>query len=143
LNNHYQSLVRVITILHQYQRASDEKGRLIAEPQDLQIACDLLFDSFMLKIDDLDSTVRQFFEDLKFYIKSKNREFTRREIRNALHLNKTQCFRYIDDLIKLEYIRKTGGHSNKGFKYKISCWDDMESLRNQLKRRMIIQLKSI
>jgi energy-coupling factor transporter ATP-binding protein EcfA2 len=143
LNNHYQSLVRVITILHQYQRASDEKGRLIAEPQDLQIACDLLFDSFMLKIDDLDSTVRQFFEDLKFYIKSKNREFTRREIRNALHLNKTQCFRYIDDLIKLEYIRKTGGHSNKGFKYKISCWDDMESLRNQLKERMITQLKSI
>lgn len=143
LNNHFQTLVRVITTIHQYQRSCDEKGRLITEPDDLRIACELLFDSILLKIDDLDSSVRQFYENLKTYVKTSNREFTRREIRNALHLNKSQCFRYLDDLNKLEYIRTTGGHRNTGYRFKITYWDDIEGLRNKLKGTMISQLKSI
>ena len=38
LNSHYQSFVKQITILNQYQRRKDEQGRLIAEPEDLKIA---------------------------------------------------------------------------------------------------------
>src|ERR1019366_4042894 len=57
LNSHYQAFVKQITILHQYQRKKDEQGRLIAEPEDLKIACDILFVAIMLKVDDLDSSL--------------------------------------------------------------------------------------
>lgn len=42
LNELYQSFVRQITLLNQYQRKQDKQGRLITEKQDLQIACDIL-----------------------------------------------------------------------------------------------------
>jgi ABC-type molybdenum transport system ATPase subunit/photorepair protein PhrA len=62
LNSHYQAFVTQITLLHQYQRKKDEQGRLIATKEDLKLACDIMFDAIMWKIDELDSSLRQFFE---------------------------------------------------------------------------------
>ena len=64
LNSHFQAFVKQITILHQYQRKRDSLGRLIAEPEDLRIACDVMFDDILLKMDDLDSSLRQFYNQL-------------------------------------------------------------------------------
>ena len=145
LNTHYQCFVKQITILHQYQRKKDEQGRLIAEPQDLQIACNILFDAIMLKVDDLDTSLRQFFDRLKEYVKKQGKEkpdfiFTQRDVRLALAVSKTQCFRYMEDLELLEYIQKTGGYANRGFKYKIVFWDDMEKIKHRIKERLGEQL---
>ncbi|MBL0261326.1 MAG: hypothetical protein IPQ10_09745 [Saprospiraceae bacterium] len=49
LNELYQSFVKQICILNQYQRKQDKQGRLIAEKEDLQTACDILFDSIVSK----------------------------------------------------------------------------------------------
>lgn len=152
LNSHYQSFVKQITILNQYQRKQDEKGRLIAEPEDLKIACDILFDAIMLKVDDLDSSLRQFFDRMKVYVKAllkqepdskKELVFTQREVRLALNVSKSQCFRYMEDLELLEYVQKTGGYANRGFKYKIVFWDDMEKMKSKIKNELNNQLEQL
>lgn len=149
LNSHYQCFVKQITILHQYQRETDRQGRLIAIPEDLKIACDILFNAIMLKVDDLDSSLRQFFDRLKAFIKpmtnGKPTEavFTQRDVRLALKVSKTQCFRFMEDLELLEYVQKTGGYANRGFKYKIVFWDDMETLREKIKKEFTEQLKKL
>jgi len=150
LNSHYQAFVKQITILHQYQRKKDDRGRLIAEPEDLQIACDIMFDAIMLKIDDLDSSLRQFYDRLKAYVKKqannfkeKEFQFTQRDARLALSLSKTQCFRYFEELELLEYIQRTGGYANRGFKYKVVYWDDMDKMRDKIKQEMKKQLDSV
>ncbi|MFL5763588.1 MAG: hypothetical protein ACJ77K_06555 [Bacteroidia bacterium] len=150
LNSHYQAFVKQITILHQYQRQKDDRGRLIAEPEDLKIACEILFDAIMLKVDDLDSSLRQFYDRLKEYIKaqavsSKEKEFqfTQRDVRLALNISKTQCFRYFEELELLEYIQRTGGYANRGFKYKVVFWDDMEKIREKVTADLKKQLVAV
>lgn len=147
LNSHYQAFVKQITILHQYQRKKDDRGRLIAEPEDLQIACDILFDAIMLKVDDLDSSLRQFYDRVKVYakklavnFKEKELQFTQRDVRLALNISKTQCFRYFEELELLEYIQRTGGYANRGFKYKIVFWDDMEKIKEKITEDLKKQL---
>ncbi len=149
LNSHYQAFVKQITILHQYQRRRDTQGRLMAEPEDLQIACDILFDAIMLKVDDLDSSLRHFFDRMKEYIQKQTGEgqsdyqFTQREIRLALNASKTQCFRYMEDLEQLEYVQKAGGYANRGYKYKIVYWDNMQKIREKIKSGLKQQLEQI
>lgn len=150
LNSHYQAFVKQITILHQHQRETDDQGRLIAEPQDLKMACDILFDAIMLKVDDLDSSLRQFFDRMKEFVRHFGKEnnkaptetvFTQREIRLGLNASKSMCFRFMEDLELLEYVQKTGGYANRGFKYKIVYWDDMETVREKIKAKLHEQLE--
>lgn len=149
LNNHYQAFVKQITLLHQHQREKDEHGRLIAEPRDLKMACDILFDAIMLKVDDLDSSLRQFFDKMKAFIREqsngeeKKYQFTQRDVRLALNISKTQCFRYMEDLELLEYVQRTGGYANRGYKYRIVFWDDMEKIRAKIKEELNNQLKEL
>jgi len=140
LNANLQALIKVITILHQFQREKDINGRLITLPQDIKSACELLFSVLILKVDDLDPSLRQFFNSLKKYIQNPSIHFTKLEIRQALYISKTQCFRYIKELEKLEYIQKVGGHINRGFKYRISNWDDTEKIKTQIKANLNDQL---
>lgn len=141
LNELYQSFVRQITLLHQYQRKTDKQGRLIATVADLKAACDILFESIVLKVDELDGSLRQFFEQLKTYVKSKGQEyeFNRFEVRKATGVSKTQQHRYLNQLIELEYLRQFG-FANRGYRYKIAHWDDVAALRAQLKSHLEEQL---
>lgn len=149
LNNQYHSFVKQITILHQYQRKKDDKNRLIAEPEDLKIACEILFDAIMLKVDDLDTSLRNFFDKMKNYVKQQapnkihEHEFTQREIRLALNSCRATVAMYIKELRKLEYIQRTGGYTNKGYKYKIVFWNDIEEIRAKIKNGLNKQLAKL
>jgi hypothetical protein len=149
LNNHYQAFVKQITILYQYQRKRDHKNRLITETQDLRMACEILFDAIILKVDDLDASLRQFFDRMKTYIKKNSKgqasdyQFTQREVRLALNASKTTCFRNFEELELLEYIQRTGGYANRGFKYKIIFWDDMEKIRSKVMQELNRQLEQL
>jgi len=46
----------------------------------------------------------------------------------------------MEDLELLEYIQKTGGYSNKGYKYKIVYWDDMDKIKDKVKTELNKQL---
>lgn len=148
LNGLYQSFVKQMTLMNQYRRKKDGKGRLITEKEDLQVAAEIMFDSIVLKIDELDGSLRLFYEQLKTYIKGKGNayesySFGQREIRQALNISKTQLQRYIHDLLSLEYICQAGGHINKGYRYKIVYWDDVAKLKGKVKRHLQGQLDQL
>ncbi len=145
LNELYQAFVKQVTLLNQYQRKKDDKGRLIAEKEDLKIACDIMFESILLKVDELDGSLRQYFEQVKHYVqgKGKDHEFTRIELRQQLRMGKTLQHNYISKLLSLEYIRQSGGHMNRGYHYKITHWDDMAALRAKIKAGLNQQLQNL
>ncbi len=147
LNHLFQCFVKQITWLHQLQREIGNNGRIITTKEDIQLAINLLFETIILKVDELDGSLRQFFEQLKEYIKSQEEQekycFGRREIRQALNMSKSQVERYIRQLSELEYIKQIGGHSNKGFIYKVTYWDDNKGLREEIQRSMNHQLNNL
>jgi hypothetical protein len=145
LNTQFQNFVSQITILHQYQRKLDDKNRLIATKEDLKLAVDIFFSSIIIKVDELDKSTRQFFENLKGYVKSQvngsTHRFTHREIRQGLNISKTSAFRYMQLLQELEYIQTVEGSVNRGFKYIIGYWDNMEKLKSKIKKELHNQLE--
>lgn len=143
LNELYQSFVRQITLLHQFQRNRDQQGRLISQKEDLKLACDILFESIVLKVDELDGSLRQFFEALKNYIKEQSREFTQREVRQALHISKSQMQRYMYALQHLGYVHQSGGYINKGLRYKIDYWDNHHKTRLEIRDFLEKQLATL
>jgi DNA primase len=149
LNGLYQAFVKAITLMHQYQRKKDERGRLVSEKEDLQIAAGIMFESILLKVDELDGSLRQFYERLKTYVKLKGAEhylsyeFNQREVRQAMNISRVQLQRYINDLLQLEYIRQSGGHINRGFNYKVLYWDNIQALRSKVKRHLQGQLDQL
>ena len=144
----FHAFINQVTLLNQYQRKKDSYGRLITEKEDVQTAIEIMFESIILKIDELDGSLRQFYEMLKKYIQSRGEEyqnypFSQREIRHALNISKTQIYRYFNELLELEYITQTGGYANRGFNYKITYWDDIKALRDRIKEFLNKQIEII
>jgi len=147
LNSHFQSFITQITLLHQFQRKTDNKGRLITTKQDVEIAVEIFFNSIFLKVDELDKSTRQFFEQLKGYVKSQangtTHRFTAKEIRDALNVSKTTSFKKIEILQKLEHIRIAEGSANRGFKFMVAHWDNLEKMKAKIKEDLNKQLETL
>ncbi|WP_309608428.1 toprim domain-containing protein, partial [Flavobacterium sp.] len=139
LNEMFQSIIKQITIINQYQRRT-QNNKLITEITDVEEAVEILFESIILKIDELDGSLRQFFEKLKK--KFKTDDFTRFEAMETTGFKKTQLQHYINQLVQLEYIKQFG-HGNKGFKYRIAYFDDIQSVRKKLKDHFIKQVQQL
>lgn len=144
----YHAFINQITLLNQYQRSRASTGALITEKEDIATAIEIMFESIILKIDELDGSLRQFYEDLKAYIikqgeEYRNYKFAQREIRQAMNMSKSQLQRYINDLLELEYISQSGGYANRGFTYKITYWDNIKALRDKIKQYLQNQLNEL
>lgn len=148
LNEMFQHFVKIVTLINQHQRRKNERGQLISAKEDIEIAVEIMFESIVLKVDELDGSSRQFFENLKTYLQKtyngthQKAEFSQREIRQTFNISKAQTNRYLSILKSLEYVQH-GGFSNKGFKYKISYWDDYKALRERIKTDINNQLKAL
>lgn len=142
LNDLFQSYVKQVTLLNQHQRTKNAKGKLLTEKQDVRVAIEIMFDSIILKVDELDGSLRLFYESLKTYVFSRSQEyeFTRREIRHETKVSNTQLHRFMKQLIDLEYIYQSSGYDNRGHKYKIAYWDNMEAVRQRIKDDLNKQL---
>ena len=143
LNEMYQAVIKQVTFLNQYQRKLTNNNQLITEIEDVEQATEILFESIVLKVDELDGSLRQFFERLKKYVKNENQDFILREVRQHLNVSKTQVFRYIQALTELEYIKQIGGYANKGIKYKISYWDNYQKIRAEIKDYLMNQIQNL
>lgn len=145
LNELYKSFIKQITLLNQYQRKQDKQGRLITEKEDLKIACEILFESIVLKVDELDGSLRQFFEKLKNHLQSKGKgtDFTQREIRQEFNISKSQMQRYMYGLLSFGYVHQSGGYQNRGLKYKIDYWDNYAKMRADIKDSLMMQIEEI
>jgi len=148
INGLFQALVIQICLLHQYKRKKDKAGRLLAEPLDSSIACDILFKAMVMESDELEGQTSKFFADIKAHImkkagdKAKEYWFTMRELRHEMNIPKTSCFRLVDDLHKLEYLERKG-HANTGYSYRIIFWDDMEKTRKKMRDTINTQLAKL
>lgn len=142
----YLYFIDMITVLHQHQRLKTKDQKLITTKEDCQIAKDLMFECIMLKMDELDGSLRQFFERLKQYIKDKNNDkysFTQREIRTALNISKTHLFRFITELTQLEYIQENKYNGNQGNTYQIRYWDNYKKVREDVKQFLQNQINNL
>jgi DNA primase len=142
----YLYFIDMITVLHQYQREKIGDKKLIATKQDCQLAKDLLFECIMLKMDELDGSLRQFFERLKEYVQSKQVEhyrFTQREIREALKISKTHLYRFLTELVELEYVQENRFNGNQGNSYQIKYFDDYKRVRTDVKSYLQMQIDQL
>jgi DNA primase len=143
LNEMYQAVIKQVTFINQYQRKLTNNNQLITEIEDIEQATEILFESIVLKVDELDGSLRQFFEKLKKYLKNKEQEFTQREIRQELNVSKAQCSRYINTLLELEYITSKFSGNLKRVNYKIDYWDNHQKLRAEIKDFLLNQIQRI
>ena len=145
LNELYKCFIKQITLLNQYQRKQDKQVRLISEKEDLKVACEILFESIVLKVDELDGSLRQFFERLKKEVepKGKDYQFNQREIRQKFNISKSQMQRYMYGLLSFGYIHQSGGHPNRGLKYKVDYWDNYAKLRADIKDNLMNQINDL
>jgi DNA primase len=143
LNEMYQAVIKQVTFLNQYQRQLTKDNQLITEIEDIEQATEILFESIILKVDELDGSLRQFFERLKKYVKDKENIFTQREIRQEMNISKTQLQRFINSLLELEYIKYKGGFSNKGLKYQVDYWDNYSKIRTEIKTFLVQQIEQL
>lgn len=143
LNEMYQTVIKQVTFLNQYQRKLTKNDQLVTEIEDIEQATEILFESIVLKVDELDGSLRQFFERLKKYVRTDKQEFILRDIRQTLNLSKTQVFRHMQSLVELEYVKQTGGYANKGIKYKISYRDNYQKIRAEIKDYLMNQIEKL
>jgi hypothetical protein len=148
LNNQFQDFIAQITLLHQFQREEDNKGRVISTIEDIKHAIGLFFSCIMLKVDELDASSRQFYDRLKEHVltqpKGKQHTFSRREIRVALRMKKTKTAEFINLLLELEYIHIESGSANRGYNYQITEWDEgLSRLQERIKGDLNAQLFQI
>lgn len=144
LNDLFLNFIKMVTLLHQQQRNIKEGIKLVSTIEDVEAAIHFMFESIVLKVDELDGSLRQFYEQLKIAIEKKGRNyaFTRFDVKQATGLGKTQLQYYLNKLVSLEYIRQEG-FANRGFTYRIVHWDNHKSLRQHLKNQLQAQVNKI
>lgn len=152
LNEMFQSIVRQITLINQQNRKLTEDGKLITQVEDLKQATEVLFESIVLKVDELDGSLRQFFEKLKAYLAKKAHkentngseiDFTQREIRLTFNMSKAQCSRYMNSLIELEYLTSKYAGNLRKIAYRVDYWDDYQKLRQTIKEKILKQIEQL
>jgi hypothetical protein len=137
-NSHYLAFIETITFYHQYQRevkTDNLTGERYIETtlEDIAWANRLLKDVLLAKSDELPRQVREFFEGLKYHVKSTQKESSyAKEIRSKLRLNPMTVNRYLRDLENRGYIRKVGGNRKSGYEYEVLNWNEYGDLQRNM-----------
>ena len=155
LNELYLTLVRQVTLMHQHQRAKDARGRLVATVEDLRAASAMLFEAIVLKCDELDGSLRQFYERLKSYLGERDARggaaasseergtFTQREVRSALGVSAAACSRHVTRLVRLEYAAAYYADNLRRKCYRLTVADDYVRLRRGIRAALDAQIDAI
>ncbi len=142
-------LIDVITFIHQLQRKRDNKGRLITEIQDVQLALDLTIDMFFYKADELSKSNRIFLEELKGILKEKSDdELTKIEFKVEDVLDKTNSgnssiYRKIKLLQEKGLIIQIGGNQRIGNIYRLLFDDEFENKKVFIKQQLFSVMTKI
>ncbi len=137
-NSHYLQFIEAITFYKQYQRESkvdSQTGEMYIETtiEDIQEANELIQEVLLRKSDLLNGACRQFFEDLKTYLKKEKKStFTNTEIRRVLRINPSNQKRYMIQLQLADLVCKAKGNKRKGYLYEVVSYDDYEATNKQI-----------
>jgi len=131
-NMHYLKLIEIITFYHQCQRHThkDKNGKpyIKTEIIDIEWANWLVKESLLRKSDELSGELRDFFELLKTKVNKEN-SFYAKDIRKTLRMHPMKLSRYLVNLEKRGYLKRTGGNRQQGFEYQVNEWEDYETLK--------------
>ncbi|MCX6272790.1 MAG: hypothetical protein NTU44_16555 [Bacteroidetes bacterium] len=134
---HYLQFIELVTFYHQYQRdlKSDGYGAPYIETtiEDIEAANELLKDILLAKSDELPRAHRDFFEGIKYYLKSTAQEsFYARDIRSRLRMNPMSVNRYIHELEARGYVKRSGGNRKSGYEFTVGQWHEYDKLQNSM-----------
>jgi len=138
-NSHYLQFIEVITFYKQFQREKkydEQTGEEYIETtiEDIEEANELIIETLLRKSDLLNGACRQFFENLKAYLKKENQTtFTNAKIRRVLRINPSNQKRYMLQLQLADLIQKAKGNKRKGYVYEVVNYEDYEITNKQIK----------
>jgi len=137
----FVSLVKAITLLHQYQRRTGTMKRIDgtkveyvqATQRDIDLALELSREVFARNVDDVSPTARTLLSQVISLVKEKYDNlkdldpkkdlfmyevpFNRKELRERIGWSETQVRRNIDQLVELGYIGRINGRQGSTFRY--------------------------
>jgi len=141
----YLTLIRSITLLHQYQRLLKEQGGLQyieVTLEDLATANALAHEVLGRSLDELPPQTRRLLEQLKKMVEGRCESeeidpelcwFTRREVREFTGWSNTQLKIHLDRLEELEYIfPRRAGMRGSAYEYELLFDGDTETAKPQL-----------
>ncbi len=138
-NAHYLQFIEVVTFYHQWQRevkvTRDGSRYIETTLEDIEAANGLLRDVLLAKSDELPQAVREFFEQLKQWMGSGDRQsFYAKEVRDAFRISSSSCNRYILELLRNNYIRIIGGNRHRrGYEYEVVKGEEYAMLKENVK----------
>ncbi|MCH2228658.1 MAG: ATP-binding protein, partial [Candidatus Caenarcaniphilales bacterium] len=139
----YLDFIKTIAWLNQYSRKvkTDKKTKkryIEVNKEDIKWANRLLKDALLIKSDDLSSSTRKFYNELKDLLKE-SRIFTIKDIKHLSHMSNIK--RYLKELRTYEFVRITNGNQHTGFEYKLiedTSWNNIEKeLENSLNSQVV------
>jgi DNA primase catalytic core len=136
-NSHYLAFIETITFYHQYQRelkTDKATGENYIETtlEDIEWANKLLKDVLLAKADELPKAIRQFFESLKSWMQTANKNsFYTKEVRDVFRMHPSKVKRYVVELLRYGFIKVVGGNRYKnGLEYEITNTDEYQKLES-------------
>ena len=148
-NSHYLQFIEVVTYYHQHQReqkVNKATGEVFIETtlEDIAAANSLLKETLLRKSDELSGATRNYFEQLKQYLKQRAEEnkgqpdtgqFKNQEARKALRVSPSQQKRYMVQLQAEGLVLKTQqgkGNQKQGFVYQVINEKEYETLKQRI-----------
>jgi DNA primase len=131
----YLTLIRAITLLHQYQRpikTVQHRGKLVryieVEPEDIALANQLAHEVLGRTLDELPPQTRKLIQTVypwikeecaRLAIKRNDYRFTRRQIRQLTGWGDTQLRVHLERLVQMEYLIEYGGRRGNLVEYEL------------------------
>lgn len=150
-NAHYLQFIEAITFYKQCQRHKQydkETGEEFIETtiEDIQEANELIKEVLLRKSDTITGASRNYLENLKIYLQEQNQTaFTAYEIRRKLRLTKTTQWRYHQQLLENNYLKKVKKKGESIQYYEITNpneYKELEEQINQALEQCITQISS-
>jgi len=144
------NFIESITFFNQYQRdtiVNEQTGEILIKtnPQDIELAFNLLKNSLFRRADELSTTARGFYNWLKKYLtEAKTNQFTALDIRKAKRIHPRTLNRYLQELCLFHYIQVVGGNKYRnGYQYKITNLDQDNGLNISIENALRQTLETI
>ena len=144
------NFIDAITFFFQYQRdttADTSTGEVLIKthPEDIELAFNLLKNTLFRRADELSTTTRGFYCWLqKFLTEAQTNQFTALDVRKIKRIHPRTLNRYLQELTLFNYIQVVGGNKyREGYLYKITHFDEDNTLNNSIKEALQKTLENI
>lgn len=140
----YLNLIASITLLHQRQRLM-QGGKLVADPEDVKIASELMTEILIPKMDLLPRTTRVFFEKVEVMLRARGQaQFTQREMVRHLRMSPGQVKRHTRALEERGFLDVVGGDRYRGgYEYALVAGSEEAQYRELIEESFARSLEQV